>query len=80
MYVLSYSKRVSLKRERGLIVRIDSSEKKIGQRLVTKGYMSEKSVKVVLMRQEYGDSRLFGQIATSLNLLSTENLSECLKS
>jgi len=55
------------------------SEGLIGETLVNIGFMSEKSVNIVLLRQEYGDNRLFGQIATSLNLLSDEKLSELLK-
>ncbi len=54
-------------------------ESRIGENLVNKGLMSESSVNVVLLRQEFGDSRLFGQIATSLNFLSKTDLSEYLK-
>ncbi|MBB6479140.1 hypothetical protein HNR50_000773 [Spirochaeta isovalerica] len=52
----------------------DSKQKKIGQALVDKGFLTEKNVHVVLLRQEFGDSRLFGQIATSLNYLSPKEL------
>ena len=52
---------------------------RIGERLINRGFMSESSVNVVLLRQEFGDSRLFGEIATSLNLLSKSDLSEFLK-
>jgi hypothetical protein len=52
----------------------------IGEVLVQNGYMSVHAVDVVLMRQEFGDSRLFGQIATSLNFLSEDHLFEFLKS
>ena len=58
---------------------LNATENKIGETLVLEGFMTEKSVDVVLLRQEYGDSRLFGQIATSLNFLSEDNLFEYLK-
>lgn len=57
---------------------LNSTKQKIGEALVEKGYMTERNVHVVLIRQEFGDSRRFGEIATSLNLLSEKNLFECL--
>lgn len=57
---------------------LNSTRRKIGEALVDKGYMSERNVNVILLRQEYGDSRRFGEIATSLNLLSEKKLFECL--
>jgi hypothetical protein len=59
--------------------KIEVTDSKIGETLVESGYMSSESVEVVLLRQKFGDSRLFGQIATSLNFLTEDNLSKCLK-
>jgi len=61
------------------VYKVNVSDALIGETLVNRGFMSEKSVNIVLLRQEFGDNRLFGQIATSLNLLSDDNLSEYLK-
>lgn len=49
---------------------------KIGDNLVSKGYLKEKNLHVVLLRQEYGDTRLFGQIATSLHFISSSELEQ----
>lgn len=48
--------------------------KKIGQTLIEEGFLTEQNVHIVLLRQEFGDSRLFGQIAASLNYLSRQDL------
>jgi len=57
---------------------LSSASKKIGEALVEEGYLTENHVHVVLLRQEFGDSRLFGQIATSLNYLSSQELEQIL--
>ena len=60
--------------------KINTTDPRIGENLIKNGYMTTNSVDVVLLRQEYGDNRLFGQIATSLNLLTEDHLTICLKS
>lgn len=57
---------------------LNPTKQKIGEALVKKGYMTEKNVSVVLIRQEFGDSRRFGEIATSLKMLEEKDLVECL--
>jgi len=62
-----------------LAVNFNGIENRIGETLIQNGFMSEHSVDVVLLRQKFGDSRLFGQIATSLRLVTEDHLTSCLK-
>lgn len=57
---------------------LNSSERRIGETLVDLGFMEEKNVRIVLLRQEFGDQRLFGEIATSLNYLAERDLHKAL--
>lgn len=59
---------------------LEPGKRRIGETLIDRGLLNERSVQIILLRQEYGDSRLFGEIATSLNYLAHNDLYECLTS
>ena len=55
-------------------------EQKIGQALLQRGVLDEKSIDAVLKLQRAGDKRLFGEIAIDLGVLDVRELMDYLRS